>query len=734
MSINREEQFLRALRFYRLDPSYNRIFTLNGNGIPKPTTPTSAIKSREYAWVQINLVDPSLPLKKPENADIVIVQNISLDFELPENPSAAHAVAEEFSSWLSMVFYAGQNVLIPVEDTGAGSHIVIPIEPLNTRIYGGGDVVNTAIKLVVEKYIRDHFYSICQDHGVQMALGAYDISRLLSAPGTWRPPSATKPDAQFLIHGYVRRYMPPFDTKDPDRVECQFLRDLIIQETDEAIKIHRSKNSSGKPSSSSSNSSRSAQHDPAFERWLRNWVKRNPDNGNRSNYFHSIVCAAYRRMRGVESIIIDHADLIDDLSGGKYVGRAVQEAQRSLIRAKQMSSRSVTTKSGQSIQDYIDGFETLGYAFRLNECGMDIEVNGMRLDKGLDAKICNQMYDMGFPNESIVRRVWTDLAYSDSYHPVKEYLEKCGKEYDGNSYIDQVADCFAINTEVLQEDGRDIARAWLRKWFIGAVAKVFSRAQNVVLVFEGPQDIGKSTIAAWMCKDMSNYFIEEHINLTYRENDTNIRLTRKWIWEIGELGATTKKQDVEALKQFFTKHTVTVRKPYNPHDTEAAALASFIGTINENGGGFLSDPTGNRRFAIIPVTSISFDYDKIEPSRLWGEAYTAFKNGEDWRIKGELARTRDMINQTYYVADPMEELLRRFFDIGEDINNYMTGTDIALFLKSRGIIRSVDRAEMTKIGIGLRKMKVGRFRDKEGVWLYKNIRIKDLGDIAMSSI
>lgn len=743
MSIDRREQFNRALRYYNLEPDYKRIFMPNGNGSLYSLDIDAATSRQCYAWVQINLTDKNFPIKKPENRDITIVQNISLDFELPNNPAAAHAVGEEFAHWISNTFYPMQNVVLPREDTGAGVHLVIPIEPLSTAVYGGPEVVNTSIKLVVEKYIRDYFYDTCNNHKVQMSLGAYDISRLLSAPGTWRPPSPTKPDATFLLHGYVRRYMPPFDETDPQRVECTFLRDLIIQWTDEAAKIHGIGQNGGGSSSRSSASSTggapsstspTAQHDPGFKRWLESWVKRNPSSGNRSDYFHRLVCAAYRRMRGIESVIIDHADIIDELSGSKYgATRCVQEAQRSLVRAKQMAP-AVATKTGTSVQDYIDALESLGHSFRLNECGNDIEVSGQRMDMGLYSHILNQMYDLGFSNDKIVQRVWTDLAWSDSYHPVQEYLEQCGKDYDGGNYIERVADCFKINTSILKEDGPMIARAWLRKWFIGAVAKACERGQNVVLVLEGIQGIGKSTFAAWLAKDLPMFHIEEQIDLGYRNSDTNIWLTRYWIWEMGEFGETIKNQSTSRLKAFLTKRDVVVRKPYDKHDTTAGALASFIGTINENGGGFLSDPTGSRRWAIIPVLGIDFAYDQLEPSKLWGEAYTAYKSGEDWRITGELARVRDAINQTYYVSDPLVELIPRFFDIGEDVDNFMTGSDIAMILSRRGALKAVDRSTLTQVGIALRKLKVHKQRDRNNVWVYSGIRIKSLGDLAMSEI
>ena len=140
--------------------------------------------------------------------------------------------------------------------------------------------------------------------------------------------------------------------------------------------------------------------------------------------------------------------------------------------------------------------------------------------------MCNQMYDLGFSNEHMVSRVWTDIAWSDSYHPIQEYLEQCGSEYDGQNYIDRLIDCFNINTDIIESSVIQIARTWIRKWFIGAVAKAVDHEQNVVLVLEGPQGIGKSTLAIWLCSDVPDYSIEEHVNLSFRENDTNIRLTR----------------------------------------------------------------------------------------------------------------------------------------------------------------------------------------------------------------
>lgn len=44
---------------------------------------------------------------------------------------------------------------------------------------------------------------------------------------------------------------------------------------------------------------------------------------------------------------------------------------------------------------------------------------------------------------------------------------------------------------------------------------------------------------------------------------------------------------------------ITLRKAYTKYDITKPAITSFIGTINEDGAGFLTDTTGNRRYVII---------------------------------------------------------------------------------------------------------------------------------------
>lgn len=741
---------MQALSYYGLPADYQRVFTKNGTptGL-KPISITDAATLPVYAWVQLNAVDPSHPISKPANKDITCVRNISFDVDYPQDPAEAISIAIKLSEFISDLF---AHPKIPVEDTGGGAHFVIPIPDLDTSIHGGGDVVNLAIRMVVDQLIKPEFVRLRDGRKISAGdidFGSYDISRILSCPGTYRPPHPKKPDAKFLKKGYVRQWFNVFDDNELDRIVCQGLYDAILSAIDDAKSQFSTSGAQAQSSvgSSSVGAAASSHHDPTFIKWLQDWCGRNKNaTNNRSDYFYRIVCAALRRANGLESLVLDHADIIDDLAGSKYGNRALFEIQRCLIRAKAMPR----VRGGVlSIQDYIDALKSLGYGFRLNLCGGDIEVNGDRMTDAIDSRIMNGMYDIGFPNESRIRNVIRDVSEADSYHPVKEYLGQCYLNWDGTCRIDELVRHFPVDEDKLEfilsnntfnfTSGHDIAVVWFKRWMIGAVAKVMDLAQNSVLVLEGPQDIGKSHFVRWLAHDLPTYHIEQAINLARAENDTNIRATRKWIWEIGEIGATTRVQDQDMLKAFLTRQYVTIRKPYGRNDLELPTLASYIGTVNDSGKGIYGDQTGNRRFATMPFRSIDHSYsDKFDVRQLWGEACAAYNSGEAWRLDKNESAVRDAINEIYSVGEPMTEIIPRYFHLN-GTKSRMSSTEIGLYLVRYGVIREVDRQHMTAIGIackklGLRKINTGTVKQGGKGWLYEGIELKDPGERAMDHI
>jgi predicted P-loop ATPase len=331
------------------------------------------------------------------------------------------------------------------------------------------------------------------------------------------------------------------------------------------------------------------------------------------------------------------------------------------------------TKRKLKTTHFLKQLDTLGYQFRMNMCDDAIEVtttNGTeRLTDGLAAVIYRQMVDNGFQGRQEIESCYIAAAYKNRYHPVREYLTSL--TYDGGQYIQELASFF--------QDEYNKFPTWLRKWLIGACAKAFVGAQNAMLVLDGPQDIGKSSFARWICP-ISKYFVEAPIDPDNK--DDVIKLINKFVWEVGELEGTTSKASRAGLKNFLTIQEVTVRVPYGHFDITRPALASMIGTVN-NAAGILNDPTGNRRFNISKIMAINWDYQKLDINKIWSEAMAAYLSGKDWRLSVQEKAERDEINEEYQVEDPVEGLLRKFFKL--DTNNtiwWMSSTDIAAVLEN----------------------------------------------------
>ena len=80
-----------------------------------------------------------------------------------------------------------------------------------------------------------------------------------------------------------------------------------------------------------------------------------------------------------------------------------------------------------------------------------------------------------------------------------------------------------------------------------------------MLVLSGAQGKGKSYLAKWLCP-LPDMFIESAI---YPDNTDHLKyLASRWIWAVDELGATTRRADIEGLKAFITKDVATFRAVY----------------------------------------------------------------------------------------------------------------------------------------------------------------------------
>jgi hypothetical protein len=391
----------------------------------------------------------------------------------------------------------------------------------------------------------------------------------------------------------------------------------------------------------------------------------------------------------------------------RFIGGTVVDAVREWLGVPpdgEAESRPAPRRAGTvTTQDYFSALADAGYTFRLNELDDTVEMNGTRLDDITRSTILNDLRDRGLKSAAWAEDAVNALAARDRYHPVLDFLRAL--KWDGRDHI-------AVLARHLKSNDPKWVELVLRRFFVGAVAKALDQQQNFVLVLAGPQNIGKSYFAAWQ-NPLGRRF---HVELPIRpdDKDDRLRLIRNLTWEVGELGATTRRADVEALKSFVTLRDVTVRKPYGHHDIEKPALASFIGTINPSGSGFLTDTTGNRRFVPIEITSIDRDYTKrLDPGQVWAQALALYRAGEPWELNEQEATTRDEMNEQYMVDSAVEGFFHRTYRIEPDAQEWIPAADILQDMEFAGLKINQNEA-LKRLADLLKKEGVEKGRPREG--------------------
>lgn len=340
--------------------------------------------------------------------------------------------------------------------------------------------------------------------------------------------------------------------------------------------------------------------------------------------------------------------------------------------------------------DYVAALESLGYSFRINVCNDMVEVNAEPMSDVKRAKIRSQMRDLNYRRVNVMEDAWIAYAYDQRYHPVQAFLESL--TWDEKDHIASLVDYFT------DEFGGGFS-LFLTRWLVGAVARAYEQhgCQNRMLVLDGDQGIGKSYFVRWLAEPIGRpeLFIEGPINPD--EKDDKIRLITAWIWEVSELGSTTRRSDREALKYFLSQQWVTVRKPYGHYDLVKPALASFVGTVN-NISGFLDDPTGYRRFMTSHLTAIDWSYaSEVDPGQVWAQARALYDRGEPWELSPEEAELAQFANEQYEIEDPLDDLFTRHYEVTGEPAHFVATVDIKRTMNDMGWRLNSPRAESMAI-------------------------------------
>lgn len=296
-----------------------------------------------------------------------------------------------------------------------------------------------------------------------------------------------------------------------------------------------------------------------------------------------------------------------------------------------------------------------GDGLRFNQLKNDIELGGLpieleqvRLRLALEFNEAVPLNDA----QSIVEL----LARKNSYSPVVEYLDSLEAQYPDIdlTIIDDLAARYFGSNEPLHN-------IYMKKTLLAAVARARQPGCKVdtATILIGGQGWGKSTF--WKILFSEEWFCDKLGEA--QEKDELMKLHKFWGLEWSEFETVYKRKDVSTLKSFMTSSVDSYRAPYARTVKEHPRSSILVGTTNETE--ILNDPTGSRRFLVIPVEKrIDLNLLISERDRIWAAANAFYKANVGrkhlWDLSEEEQERQEILNREFQVKDPWEDAVRLF--------------------------------------------------------------------------
>jgi len=298
----------------------------------------------------------------------------------------------------------------------------------------------------------------------------------------------------------------------------------------------------------------------------------------------------------------------------------------------------------------------LGDRIRFNLLSQKIELDGapiavlelLYLDLAAD-------YNLELPKGEAIDIVLR-LARRNEYHPVREYLSSIEGLHQGDtSILDNLAARYFGTTDPIFD-------VYMKKSLIGAVARVQAPGCKVdtVPVLQGKQGKQKSSfweVLAGRTLDGSKLFDDSLGDCG--DKDEKMKLYRCWFMEWAELEHIFRRKELGAVKAFLTSSVDVLRVPYGRSIDEFPRQSIIVGTSNEDD--FLADPTGDRRYWVIPVQQeINLELLRQERDRIWAAALALYSQGEQSWLTQEEQATSTVANDEWRTEDPWSDRIATY--------------------------------------------------------------------------
>ncbi|KXS88799.1 P-loop ATPase, partial [Microcystis aeruginosa NIES-88] len=195
------------------------------------------------------------------------------------------------------------------------------------------------------------------------------------------------------------------------------------------------------------------------------------------------------------------------------------------------------------------------------------------------------------------------------------------------------------------------------------------------------------------------------------DKDGLLTMAKNWIIEWSELDHFTAKTYHGIIKSFLSRSDDFYREPYAREAMSHPRCSMIVGSTNRDT--FLNDPTGNRRFWIIPIPKrhkINIDYLQAYREKLLGWAVWRYLDGESCQLPEEFKALQAEANKQWENNDSWEDELAEFLDHESDLSV----KECLQRLEDRGYPINFGRSDEMRMGDILRKAGFSRKRIQRG--------------------
>jgi predicted P-loop ATPase len=343
-------------------------------------------------------------------------------------------------------------------------------------------------------------------------------------------------------------------------------------------------------------------------------------------------------------------------------------------------------------------------------------VPGAELEDHFDTEVVRWLERRGvLVKPDLVRRVIDSVARRNSFHPVRQYLDSL--KWDGQPRVRTwLIDYCGVSAN---SDADHYVTAIGERFLISAVARIFEPGCKVdhMLVLEGPQGVGKSSVARTLAG--KEWFSDQLADLGSK--DASMQLRGVWMVELSEL-ASMNRVELERQKAFITQQSERFRLPYGSRIVEIPRQCLFIGTTNTDT--WLKDETGGRRFWPVRCGS-QIDLERLARDRdqLWAEAVVRYQDGIPWWLDDqEVIEQAKEEQRARFQEDPWAQDVVKYAERESECRGSVSVQDI---LKCLGIEQGRwDQAAATRVGRCLKAAGWKRCRQRingEPEWRYRRV-------------